>query len=163
MKKFTRKWNAFRHVIDIHGCFASISNHKGLVFINDDFSVNGFASKDHLSENKKEEELDQRVLEIYGYLIKSFEELEKLCSHYPEPERIKYLANHIVMAILSPDPLKAINNAINLIRKLNGKAKLVHYVSKSYGMNPVQAESYLTNLIKSSRYISDVKVAKLRG
>lgn len=162
MKKFSRKWNAFRHVMDIHGGLATISNHRGLAFL-DDFSINGFDSNVHLSEIEKQDEIDQRVLEIYGKIIKPFEELEKLSSSDPEANKLKYLGGHIILALLSPDPIKTINNAIKLKRKLAGRVKIVNYVSKNSGMNLVQAESYLTNLIKSGRYFDDVKVDKLQS
>ena len=100
-------------------------------------------------------------LEIYGKIIKPFEELEKLYSNYPEPDRINYHANHIILALNSYDPTKTINNAINFNRKLTGRAKIMYYVSIYLRMNPVQAESYLTNLIKSRPYFRTVKVDKL--
>lgn len=163
MKKFTRKWNALRHVIDIHGGFATISNYRGLVFIDDDFSVDHFASNVHLSELEKQDEIDQRILEYYGKIIKPFEELEKLYSIYPEANRLRYLGGMINLALLSPDPIKTINNAIKDKHKLNARVKIVHYVSKNSGINIVLAESYLTDLIKNGSYFSDVKVDKLQS
>ncbi len=156
MKKFTRKWNAFRHVRDIHNGFATFSNHGRLVFMDKDFYDKGIFPNDHLSEYDKEDEIDEHILEIYGKIIKPFEELEKLYSNYPEPDRTKYLGHFLSMALLSTDPIKEINNTINFRRKLNGRTKIMHYVSKNYGMNLVQVDSYLTKLIKSRPYFSDV-------
>ena len=130
MKKFTRKWNAYRHVRDMHNGFATFSNHGRLVFMDKDFYDKGLFPKDHLSEYEREDEIDERVLEIYGKIIKPFEELEKLYSTHPEADKLKYLGGIILLALSNSDPIKKINNAIKFNREVNDKLKFMHYVSK---------------------------------
>ncbi len=141
-RKFTRKWNAFRHAINIHDGFATIHNNQtGIVFINDEFIDDSFSTMDHPAHYKKGDELDQKVLQIYGKIIGPFEELEKLCNVYPESERIRYLSNVINIVLISRDPIKTIRNIVNFNRSVTGKIKIVSYADKNLKMGLVQTEA----------------------
>lgn len=148
-KRFSRKWHALRHNESIHHGLAIIFNHQlGPIFKN-------HSNSDTLSSQdpfRLETEAEQKVLDVFGKIIDSFEELEKLVSHWPELQRIKFLSDIVITALMSPNPVKLLHDAIDFNRSLYGKAKIVNYVARSSIVNPIQADVYLTELIKSSPY-----------
>jgi len=152
-RKFTRKWNAFRHNENVHSGLATIFNNQtGIISNNTDYTDKRISAIDPPDEYSKESQIEQRVMEIYGKMIKPVEDLEKIYWNNPEPQRNRFLSDSIIMALMSSDPVKSLYDTINFTRSVLGKIKIVQYVSKNLQMNPVQAEGYLTDLIKTGYY-----------
>ncbi|MBA2268647.1 MAG: hypothetical protein M3Q77_00765 [Thermoproteota archaeon] len=109
-KNFSRKWNALRHNEQIHHGLAIIFNKKtGALFKNSDGSNNG-AGEPYGPEGD-----EPVILDIFGRLIQPFEELEKALSDVQQIERTNYLSNIIIGALSSSDPVKSIQNTLNLV------------------------------------------------
>jgi hypothetical protein len=82
-------------------------------------------------------------------------ELEKALDDRSESEKNNYLSTIIVAAINSPDPVQLIQYDLDFIRSKKGKQKIVSYLVKGKNMNNVQAEHYLKEMIKSSKYFEN--------
>lgn len=158
-KNFSRKWNALRHQEQTHHGLAIIFNKKtGAIFKNSNGSNN------ETSEPYEHEDEEQIITDIFGRLIQPFEELEKaLSGNVQQIELINYLSNIIVGALSSSDPVKSIQNTLHFSHSIKGKVKMVSYVAQGMNIPPHQAEIYLAELIKSSRYYKNyTKYSKIK-
>jgi hypothetical protein len=151
-KKFNRKWNALRHNSQIHHGLAIVYNKTtGFVF-QDSKQSNNMTNFDLIYERVIEE---QNIVNIFGKLMQPFSELEKEFDGNAESNKIKYLSTLVVGALNSPEPVKKLQDALNFSRSVKGKAKIVSYVAKGMNMNNVQAEHYLKEMIKRSKYFKN--------
>jgi hypothetical protein len=146
-KKFSRKWNALRHNNQIH---------HGLAIIYD--ISTGWASKDNedtnilkLSEPQDSWSTDQAILNILGKMLQPLMELENNLI-IPEPQKTEFFATLIMGSLISSDPVKMIQNAVEFNRSIRGKSKVISYISRSKQIDPIQAEVYVNSLIKNGRY-----------
>jgi ribonucleotide reductase alpha subunit len=158
-KIFSRKWNALRHNEQIHHGLAIIFNNKtGVLFKNSNASDNG------IGEQYEHEGDEQINLDIFGRLIQPFEELEKaLGGDVRQIERTTYLSNIIIGALSTSDPVKLIQDTLNFNHSIKGKVKMVSYVAQGMNISPLQAEIYLTKLIKSRSYYKNyTRYSKLK-
>lgn len=148
-KSFSRKWNALRHNNVTHNGLAIIYNKTtGLVYKNSEES-NNKTNFDPLSQSEIEE---QNIIDIFGRIMQPFTELEKELDGLTESQKNINLSLLIVNALRSADPVKMIQDNLYFVRAVNGKAKIVSYVAKGMNISSVQAEQYLNQIIKSSRY-----------
>jgi hypothetical protein len=147
-KEFSRKWNALRHNKQIHQEFAIIYD-----------KTTGFTIRNSIQENDIPfinsfvEELN--IYKICGKLLFPLTELEKVLYDMPESERIKYISSLIVAAINAPDPVALIQYNLDFERSVRDKQKIVSYLAKGNNMNNIQAEHYLKEMIRSSRYFKN--------
>ncbi len=157
-KNFSRKWNALRHNEQIHHGLATIFNKKtGVLFKNSNASNNG------AGEPYEPEGDEQLILDIFGRLIQPFEELEKALGDVQQIKRTNYLSNIIIGALSSSDPVKLVQNTLNFNHSIKGKVKMVSYVAQGMNISPHQADIYLTELIRSSRYYKNyTKYSKIK-
>jgi hypothetical protein len=158
-KNFSRKWNALRHNDQMHYGLAIIFNKKtGAKFTNSNGSNNG------ADESYEHEDEEQIITDIFGRLIQPFEELEKALGAYiPQIELANYLSKIIIEALSSSDPVKSIQETLNFKHSVKGKEKMVSYVSRGMNIPPYQAEIYLAELIKDSRYYKNyTKYSKIK-
>ena len=158
-KNFSRKWNALRHNEQIHHGLAIIFNVKtGTLFKNSN-DPNNVACESY--ELDREEPI---ILDVFGRLIQSFEEIERaLSGDIQQIERTKYLSNVIIGALSSSDPVQSIQNILNFSHSIKGKAKMISYVSEGMNIQPHQADILLTKLIKSSKYYENyTKYSKIK-
>lgn len=147
-KKFSRKWNALRHNNTIHHSLAIIYNELG----------------DWMSKTRDDSEpplipdlvgkmvVDQAVLDILGKILQPLSELEIEFPSHEESKRTQFIANLLVGALISTDPVKVIQEQVDLIRSVKGKQKVVSYISRGMHMNSNQAEQYIDISIKKSKY-----------
>ena len=104
------------------------------------------------------------ILDVFGRLFQPFEEIERaLSGDIPQIERTKYLSNVIIGALSISDPVQSIQNILNFSHSIEGKAKMISYVSEGMNIQPHQADILLTRLIKSSRYYENyTKYSKIK-
>ena len=101
------------------------------------------------------------ILDIAGKMLKPFEELEDLYSHKSDQEKIKNLSEMIVDALGTSNPVRSLNNTIDYQRSWSAKKKFASYISKHMNFSLVQADYYLTDLIKKNKlYKNHVKYKK---
>jgi hypothetical protein len=147
-KNFSRRWNALRHNKQIHHGLAIVYNRTTGLTIR-----NSIESNDIPYINDFAEEIN--IYNIFGKLLQPLTELEKALDDRSESEKNNYLSAIIVAAINSPDPLQLIQYDLDFIRSQKGKQKIVSYLVKGKNMNNVQAEQYLKEMIKSSKYFEN--------
>lgn len=151
-KNFKRKWNALRHNKKIHHELAIIFNKtNGFVYQNSKES-NNVTNFDPLYEQEVEE---QNIVDIFGKLMHPFAELEKELDGSLESNKVNYLSTLVVGALASSDPVKTLQDALNFNRSLKGKVKIVSYVAKGMGISNLQAEHYLNEIIRNSKYFKN--------
>jgi hypothetical protein len=157
-KNYSRKWNALRHNEQIHHGLAIIFNKKtGVLFKNSN------ASDNEVGEPYEHEGDEQIILDIFGRLIQPFEELEKALGDVPQINRTNYLLNIIIGALSSSDPVKSIQSTLNFSHSIKGKVKIVSYVAQGMNISSHQADLYLAELIRSSRYYKNyTKYSKIK-
>ena len=151
-KNFKRKWNALRHNKKIHHELAIIYNKtNGFIFQNSKRS-NNLTKFDPVYEHEIEE---QNILDIFGKLMQPFRELEKELDGLTESDKIMNLGTLIVGALDSSDPVKILQDALQFNRTLAGKERMVSYVAMNNRMTNIQAEQYLNEKIKRSKYFKN--------
>lgn len=151
-KNFQRKWNALRHNKKIHHELAIIYNKtNGFIFQNSKES-NDVTNYDPVYEHEIEE---LNIVDIFGKLMHPFAELEKELDGMTESKKINYLCTLVVGALNSSDPVKILQDALLFNRSVKGKVKIVSYVAKGLQIPNIQAEQYLNEIIKSSRYFKN--------
>jgi hypothetical protein len=151
-KNFKRKWNALRHNEKIHHELAIIHNQSnGFIFQNSKKS-NDVTNFDPLYENEIQE---QNIVDIFGKLMHPFAELEKELDGITESAKINYLYTLVVGALNSSDPVKMLQDALHFNRSVKGKVKIVSYVARGLHIPNIQAEQYLNEIIKSSKYFKN--------
>ncbi|HYF99817.1 MAG TPA: hypothetical protein VD815_06980 [Candidatus Saccharimonadales bacterium] len=131
-----------------HGLAIIYNKTTGLVFRNSEES-NNKTNFDPLSQYDIE---DQNIVNIFGRIMQPFTEYEEELDGISESQKINNLSALIVEALSSADPVKEIQDNLYFIRSVKGKAKIVSYVAKSMNISSVQAEQFLNQIIKSSRY-----------
>ncbi len=134
-----------------HGLAIIYNKTTGFVFKSSEES-NNKTNFDPLSQFEIEK---LNIINIFGRIMQPFTEYEKELNGLSESQKINNLSALIVGALSSTDPVKMIQDNLNFIRSVNGKAKIVSYVAKSMKISSVQAEHYLNQLIKSSRYFKN--------
>lgn len=146
-KKFSRKWNALRHNNQIH---------HGLAIIYD--VSTGWTSKNNkdtnilkLSESQDNWSTDQAILSILGKMLQPLMELENDII-IPKQQKTKFFATLIMRSLNSSDPIKVIQEAVDLNRSIQGRNKIVSYVSEGMDMTAKDARLYINGLIKDSSY-----------
>ena len=147
-KKFSRKWNALRHNDTIHHGLAIIYNKLGdwISKTKDDLDAS-------LVPNQLEEMLvDQGVLGILGKMLQPLSELESEFHNLEESKRTQFIATLLAGALISVDPVKVIQDQVDLSRSVKGKQKIVSYMSRGMNMSTNQAEHYIDLSIKKSSY-----------
>ena len=114
-----------------------------------------------MNENEDDEQI---ITDIFGRLIQPFEELEKtLSDDVQQIQLTNYLSDTIIGALSNSDPVKSIQDTLNFNHSIKGRAKMVSYVSWAMNTTPHQAEIYLADLIKSSRYYKNyTKYSKIK-
>jgi hypothetical protein len=151
-KNFKRKWNALRHNKKIHHDLAIIFNKtNGFVYQNSKES-NNVTNFDPIHEQEVEE---QNIVDIFGKLMHPFTELEKELYGSLESNKVNYLSTLVVGALANSDPVKTLQDALNFNRSLKGKVKIVSYVAKGMGISNLQAEHYLNEIIRNSKYFKN--------
>ena len=151
-KNFKRKWNALRHNKKIHHELAIIFNKtNGFVYQNSKES-NNVTNFDPLYEQEVEE---QNIVDIFGKLMHPFAELEKELDGSLESNKVNYLSTLVVGALASSDPVKTLQDALQFHRSIKGKVRIISYVAKDLNIPLIQAEQYLNQIIKSSKYFKN--------
>ncbi len=159
-KKFSRKWNALRHNKQIHHELAIVYNKATGVDFKNSKESNTTTNYDPFYEQEIE---DLNIVDIFGKLMQPFIELEKELVDVKESDKINYISTLIIGALRSSDPVKIIQDAVDFNRSVKGKVKIVNYVAKHMQIPNVQAEQYLNQIIKSSRYFKNYsKTNKIR-
>lgn len=146
-KEFSRKSNAFRHKETVHKGISNIINKQtGDVYNKDNYrNTNNSVNNDPFEDY-------EHVLDFYGRIAVPFEELEKMLAFMPEQTKIKYLADVFATALFQSNPVRALYDTCNFSRSILCKARIIGYMTRSYGTNPLITESLFTNLIKNSPY-----------
>lgn len=162
---FTRKSNANRHIRTIHQGGASAFNvvtgkssastteepkHIGMESLPPDMDFELFQS--NVSRTDEEEEAERTLVEILEKIRKPFEELEILTLNQSEPQRSKYLSNHISMALLSSDPIRTLEDVVSFIKAFKMRGRIGTYISRSINITPLEAQILLTENLKLGGY-----------
>ncbi len=171
-KKFSRKWNANRHIDNVHGgkgiafnvytgsisrdelnyagnAFDSTLLPSGLEHINNLQTTNSSTLSEYLEEE------DKRILAVVDKMVPPFEELEKLLINEPENERMNILNNVIVFSLNSPNPVKYMQDSVNFYRSAIGMNKMVEHVAKRNNVSLNQARTYFRTMIKNGAYFKN--------
>lgn len=155
--QFTRKWNANRHNRDSHNGLAdtfSIKDNVVLSIRNNIFPLP--------KNNPTIEDEDQIILEVIGKLIGPFDELDQLMGRSAGLKGLNTLMDIFQSALLTPNPVKSLNDSIAQYRYLAGRKKLEEYLVISKSLNPVKAKLLLTQMIKDSIYFKN-KISYNKG
>jgi hypothetical protein len=151
-KNFKRKWNALHHNKKIHHDLAIISNKTNGFIYQNSRGLNSMADFDPLFEREIEK---QNILDIFGKLMPTFTELEKELDGIAESDKVKNLYTLIIGALNSSDPVKKLQDALHHNQSIKGKIKIVSYVARGMNIPSIQAELYLDEIIRSSRYFKN--------
>ncbi len=158
---FSRKWNAFRHNKQIHSDLADISNNKTKSRGAFNKAPNNYSNKKKFEKFKTAIAYDDffsspmdpteiKLAKIIGQLIVPFEEIEKLVGRFGENEKASILSNAFRSSLRSFNPVKSLNEIVDLYRSLDGRRKISDYVSKSTGMSFKQAVILIDEEIKGA-------------
>jgi hypothetical protein len=171
-ERFGRRWNADRHNSTVHSDMAiifnnktgSISKHKETTQRYDNPrniyqkspSYKRFKEmKNNFSPFRKDDlemEEELKIISIFGKLKQPFEDLEKLLSDNPENIKIKLLSDMVIYSLTSSNPVKSLQEEIELCQSLSSRQKIIECVSKGNSLTPGQTYAYLNGLIKNGRY-----------
>jgi hypothetical protein len=147
-KEFSRKWNVLRHNKQIHHGLAIVYNKTTGLMIR-----NSLDSDDTPFFNSLATELN--IGSICGKLLKPLTEFENVLVDSSESERNKYISTLIVAALDNHDPVGLIRSNLDFKRSAKAKEKIVSYLAKGMNMNNVQAEHYLKEMIKRSKFFKN--------
>jgi hypothetical protein len=124
---------------------------NGFIYQNSKES-NNVTNFDPIYEHEIEE---QNIVDIFGKLMHPFTELEKELDGSKDSTKINYLSTLVVGALNSSDPVKVVQDALHFNRSIKGKVKIVSYVANGMHIPKIQAEQYLNEIIKSSKYFKN--------
>ncbi len=85
-------------------------------------------------------------------MIKPLDELEKIIANVPRNKKLDHLCDLIALALASPNPVKHLYNAVESYKSINGRIRIVNYISASRGIPPASADLILSTMIKNSSY-----------
>lgn len=106
-----------------------------------------------VDEVDQDDQDEQIVMELFGKMLQNFEELENLLSHKTEDDKYRFLSDLLFAILVTPNPVKSLNDTISVKRSMKAKFKFVNYVSKGMKITPIMAETLLKNLIKNNHWI----------
>lgn len=106
-----------------------------------------------VDEVDQDDQDEQIVMELFGKMLQNFEELENLLSHKTEDDKYRFLSDLLFAILVTPNPVKSLNDTISVKRSMKAKFKFVNYVSKGMKITPIMAETLLQNLIKNNHWI----------
>jgi hypothetical protein len=152
-KKFSRKWNANRHNNTVHYGMSDVFNNETRIVMNN----KKLYSDDTVGGVYQEDLIEQITLDLFGKMLQNFEVLENLFSHKTEDEKNRILSSLLLGALITPNPVKSLNDAISFGRSLRAKFKFVNYISKNKRIPTIMAESILINLVKNNQWIKKKK------
>jgi hypothetical protein len=96
---------------------------------------------------------DEKFFEIFEKISPLIDELDILLSEYKyHEERINILSDGIILALMSPNPVRSLKDLINLQRLYKGITKASGFVSISKNITPAQALSMLKAMVLSAPY-----------
>jgi hypothetical protein len=96
---------------------------------------------------------DEKFFEIFEKISPLIEDLDILLSAYKSPdEKIKMVSDGIILALMSPNPVRSLKDIINLHRLNNGITKAVAFTAKSKKITPEQALSMLKAMVLIAPY-----------
>jgi hypothetical protein len=160
---FSRKWNAFRHNKLIHSDLAiissnmvkpkSISSSANQKFENYKKKFDKFKKGFNYDDSFDPLAIDQaslKYIKIIGQLITPFEELEKLTSRFDDRNKAYILSNSFRSSLKSYNPVKSMNEIVEIYRSLAGRKKILQYVSKLEGVSLEYAGFIIDQEIKNA-------------
>ena len=96
---------------------------------------------------------DEKFFEIFEKISPLIDELDTLVSAYKSPdEKDKILSDGIMLALMSPNPVRSIKDMINLHRLYNGIKKASDSVANSKKITPEQAQLILRTMVLTAPY-----------
>jgi hypothetical protein len=124
------------------------NNETGMIIENKKFN-SGYEG-DEVDQDDQDEQI---VMDLFGKMLPNFDELENLISHKAEDDKNRLLSDWLFAVLVTPNPVKSLNDTISYERSMKAKFKFVYYVSKSMKIPPIMAETALKNLIKNNPWI----------
>lgn len=160
-KTFSRSYNANRHIKAIHKDNALAFNMvtgksssevpQPLNILNEDLLPSGMNFNEYNLLGTPIEEA-AALIDIIGKIKKPFETLESSILHIPEVQRIFYLSNLLISSLLSSDPVKIIQDSVDLVQSYKFKNKIVKYISQRNSSDSISAEILLLETFKGGKY-----------
>ena len=96
---------------------------------------------------------DEKFFEIFGKISPLIDELDTLLSEYKShEERINILSDGIILALMSPNPIRSLKDTINLHRLYKGVTKASGFVALSKNIPPAKAQLMLKAMVLSAPY-----------
>ncbi len=104
------------------------------------FDSNAFKARYLDSSTDKDNADEEKILRIFGKMLPLIEELDNLLLDVPHAERIDAVAQIIISSLMSSNPFKLMENAINFQKSIAGIKKASYFVAASKRISsPVQA------------------------
>ena len=151
-RKFSRKWNAFRHNITVHSDLSKIvlnsTNLSSSSLNRLKYTKIGHKNKFHKSkylesiyksqddddyldtllfgEKKK---TDSKIMKIIGQMIKPYLELEELLNYMNSQDKAKVLSNSFISSLLSYNPVKSLSEISEIYRSNQGLKVIAEHFS----------------------------------
>ena len=167
---FSRKWNALRHNKIKHSNFAKISNDnikserfsykshnklhdyklkfKLLEQVENEINRNEYGL--YFSDSFTADPIDIKIIKIIDQLIKPFEELEYLLGPLEERKKAKILLNSLYSCLQTHNPVRSMNDTIELYRSMKGIKKIAGYMLKVERESSGDPISILKEIIQDS-------------
>jgi hypothetical protein len=96
---------------------------------------------------------DEKFFEIFEKISPLIDELDTLVSAYKSPdEKDKILSDEIMLALMSPNPVRSLKDMINLHRLYSGIKKASESVANSKKITPEQAQLILRTMVLTAPY-----------
>lgn len=160
-RKFSRRSNANRHIKVVHMgnaiAFNKITGKSSTETYRHPYNSRmgllppgmDLGGLEDIKSSPEDEEL---LTEILEKIRKPFEDLESLVVNLDENSRARYLAETITSSFLTSDPVKIIQDTVDLTRTFKFKKKLVDYISRRNNTNNSQAQAILIEALKMGKY-----------
>lgn len=138
-RKFSRKWNAFRHNMTAHSNLSKIvlnSNNSRLPLYHSTFAKNAHKNKfEYLQSNYKSQHaedylenllleetsrIDSKILKIIGQMIKPYLELEASLKYMNPQDKASVLSGCFISSLSSNNPVKYLCEISEVCRSNQG-------------------------------------------
>jgi hypothetical protein len=116
------------------------------------FDSNAFKARHLESSTDKDNADEEKILRIFGKMLPLIEEFDNLLLDIPHAERIDAVAQIIISSLMSSNPFKAMENAINFQKSIAGMKKASYFIAGWKKILPIQAQGLLRTAILNAPY-----------
>ena len=169
-RKFSRKWNAFRHNITVHSDLSKIV----LKLTNSSHPLNRLKYTKNAHKNKFHKfkyfqsiyksqddednldnllfgeinETDSKIMKIIGQMIKPYLELEASLNYMNPQDKAKVLSTSFITSLSSYNPVKSLSEISDIYRSTQGLKLIAEHFSLANNIPVHQATAFVEDAVK---------------